>query len=161
MLTLTAKHISLKVNLKYDLVTKSDGGKKLNLKFEVTNMNHDIALKNVQFQMEGNTAANLLNKAADLAHRLFVDKLVEKMASSIEELLKNNLPKILEETILKDEVYAGILGIISQKNLGQQIYQIEMMGSASNAEYEINGDLKLSVPKLMILGILYSASSAR
>ena len=31
----------------------------------------------------------------------------------------------------------------------------------NEANYVINGDLKLSVPKLMILGILFSASNAR
>ena len=61
----------------------------------------------------------------------------------------------------KDGVYAGVLDIIRAKGSGQKIYQIEMFGSETNLDYQINGDLLLSVPKLMILGILYSASSAR
>lgn len=84
--------------------------------------------------MEGNTAASILNKAADLAKKLFVDKLVDQMTKSIEDLLKNNLPKILDEAMQKEGVYAGVLSIIGSKGQGQQIYQIEMNGSL-NEDY--------------------------
>ena len=76
-MTLQAAHISLKVNLKYDLLTETSGPQKLKLKFQVTNMTHDIPEKYIKFSMEGNTAATILNKAADLAQKLFIDKLVE------------------------------------------------------------------------------------
>lgn len=124
-------------------------------------MNHDIPERYLKFSMEGNTAANILNKAADVGKKLFLDKIVEQMTNSIEDLLKTNLPSILDSAMQKDGVYAGVLGIVGTKGQGQQIYQVEMFGSLNQEEYQINGELKLSVPKLMILGILYSASSAR
>ena len=62
-------------------------------------MTHDIPERYLNFSMEGNTAATILNKAADLAKKLFIDKLVSQMTSSIEELLKNNLPKILDDAM--------------------------------------------------------------
>jgi hypothetical protein len=40
-------------------------------------MTHDIPEKFLKIDFEGNTAANLLSKAADLAKRLFADKLVD------------------------------------------------------------------------------------
>lgn len=76
-MTLSAQHVGLKVNLKYDLVSDKSSNQKLKLKFEVSNMNHDIPEKYLKLQMEGNTAANILGAAADLAKRLFVDKLVQ------------------------------------------------------------------------------------
>lgn len=82
-------------------------------------MTHDIPEKYLNFSMEGNTAATILNKAADLAKRLFIDKLVEQMTSSIEELLKNNLPKILDEAMQKDGVFPGVLSIVGTKGKGQ------------------------------------------
>jgi hypothetical protein len=94
-LKLTAEHICLKVNLKYELTSDQTGTQKLKLNFKVTNINHDIPERYLKLHMEGNTAANLLSKAADLAKSLILDKLVKQMTSSIEELLKNNLPKIL------------------------------------------------------------------
>ena len=85
-------------------------------------MTHDIPERYLNFSMEGNTAANILNKAAELAKKLFVDKLVSQMTSSIEDLLKTNLPNILDEAMQKEGVYAGVLGIIGSKAQGQQIY---------------------------------------
>ena len=81
-------------------------------------MTHDIPERYLNFSMEGNTAATILNKAADLEKKLFIDKLVSQMTSSIEELLKNNLPKILDDAMQKDGVYAGVLGIIGSKGQG-------------------------------------------
>ena len=117
-MTLQASHISLKVNLKYDLITATEGPQKLKVKFDVVNMTHDIPERYLKFSMEGNTAATILNKAADLAKKLFVDKLVEQMTKSIEDLLKNNLPNILDQAMQKDGVYAGVLGIIGAKGQG-------------------------------------------
>jgi hypothetical protein len=42
-------------------------------------MTHDIPERYFTLKMEGNTAANFLNTAVDLAKKLFVDKLILQM----------------------------------------------------------------------------------
>ena len=129
---LKMSQISIKIGVNFD---KSEN---LEIKkSELLSSEYDMPESHIKFEITGNTAAKMINSAAGIAKKLFLDTIIDKIKENFDEILKSNLEEMI-------------------KNVGKDIDLSEPLKFSSK-----NEDILLSVPKLMALGILYCLSNSK